>query len=56
MKLNLAQKIGVGGIVFILIVALVFYLVNYFSLFIFIGTIPFWMLILIGSSINKKRS
>jgi len=55
MKLNLAQKIGVGGIAFVLLVGLVFYLGGYFSPFIFAFTIPCWVLILIGYSVQNSR-
>jgi hypothetical protein len=55
MKLNLAQKIGLGGISFVLIVAFVFYLGNYFSGYIFTGIIPFSVLILIGYSVQNSN-
>jgi len=55
MKFNLAQKIGAAGIGFILIVSVIFYLGDYFSPFIFIGTIPFCMLILIGYSVKNGQ-
>jgi len=55
MNFNLAQKIGIGGIVFVLLVGLVFYLGNYFSPFIFAFIIPFCVLILIGSSVKSSN-
>ena len=59
MNLNLAQKIGVGGILFVFLISLIMYLVDSFSGYIFTGIIPFSVLILIGYSVrnsnNQKR-
>jgi hypothetical protein len=55
MKFHLTQKIGLAGIAFVSLIALVFYLGGYFSPFIFAATIPFCVLILIGYSINNSR-
>jgi hypothetical protein len=58
MELNLAQKVGLVGILFVLLTGFVFYLGNYFSPFIFAFTIPFCVLILIGSTVrnpNKQK-
>jgi hypothetical protein len=55
MKLHLTQKIGLGGITFILLISFVFYLGNYFSPFILAFTIPFFVLVLIGYSINNSN-
>jgi len=55
MKLHLTQKIGLGGIGFILLISIVFYLGDYFSPFIIAFTIPFCVLILIGYSINNSK-
>lgn len=53
MKLNLAQKIGVGGIVFVLLLSLIMQFGDLFSPYIFTGVIPFITLILIGQSVKK---
>jgi len=55
MKLHLAQKIGLGGIAFFTVIALVIYFGGYFSPFIFTAYIPFCVLILIGYSINNSK-
>lgn len=55
MQLNLAQKIGLAGILFVFIVASVFYIGNYFSPFIFAATIPFCVLTLIGYSVKSSN-
>jgi len=55
MKFNLAHKIGLAGILFVSIVAFVFYLGDFFSPFIFAFFIPFCVLILIGSSIKNQK-
>jgi hypothetical protein len=55
MKINLPQKIGLVGIVFILVISLVFYLGDFFSPYILAFTIPFCVLILIGYSINNAK-
>jgi hypothetical protein len=55
MKLHLTQKIGLGGITFILLISFVFYLGNYFSPFMLAFTIPFFVLVLIGYSINNSN-
>jgi|GEM_PF-2708191 len=55
MKLHLAQKIGLGGIAFFSVLALVFYLGDFFSPFIFTAYIPFCVLILLGYSINNSK-
>jgi hypothetical protein len=55
MKLHLAQKIGIGGICFVLLISLVFYLGDYFSPFLLAFLIPFCVLILIGYSINNSK-
>ena len=55
MKLHLTQKIGLSGIGFVSLIALLFYFGGHFSPFIFTGTIPFWMLILIGYSIKSSK-
>jgi len=55
MQLHITQKIGLGGIAFILFISFVFYLGNYFSPFILAFTIPFCVLILIGYSINNSK-
>ncbi|MCB0401406.1 MAG: hypothetical protein KDD41_04935 [Flavobacteriales bacterium] len=54
MKLHLAQKIGLIGMAFITLVAVVFYLGDYFSPYIFAAWIPFAVLILIGYSIKSR--
>ncbi|PCI97794.1 MAG: hypothetical protein COB15_07225 [Flavobacteriales bacterium] len=55
MKLHLTQKIGIGGIAFVSLIAMVFYFGGCFSPFIFAISIPFCVLILIGHSINNSR-
>ncbi len=55
MKLNVAQKIGLIGILFVSIVAFVFYLGDFFSPFIFTFFIPFSVLILIGCSTKSLK-
>ena len=55
MQLHITQKIGLGGIGFILFVSFVFYLGDYFSPFILAFAIPFCVLILIGYSINSSK-
>lgn len=56
MGLNLAQKIGIGGVIFILILAFVFYLGDYFSVYILTGLIPFTVIILIGYSVRNSKN
>jgi hypothetical protein len=55
MKLHLTQKIGLGGIGFVSLIAFVFYLGGHFSPFVLALWIPFCVLILIGYSIKNSR-
>jgi len=55
MKLHLTQKIGLVGIGFVSLIAIVFYLGDYFTPFIFAFFIPFCVLILIGYSIKTSK-
>jgi len=55
MRLHITQKIGLIGIGFVSLIALIFYLGSYFTPFIFTFYIPFCVLILIGYSIKNSR-
>lgn len=55
MKLHLTQKVGLGGIGFIFLVSVIFYLLGHFSPYVIAFTIPFCVLILIGYSINNSK-
>jgi len=55
MNLHILQKVGILGLVIVLLVAIALFFMNHFRIHVLMFSLPFWLFILMGYLIKKQN-